>query len=321
MKKILLFFLILCQANCQNRTDSEIPSVNDSIHVNPEIQDQELAKTNSYMVFDSTYAFLKVTLNEEKQRIEQELRNVIYGEEALILDDELVFTFKKETYEIFRVGGTEGQSCRITVDFFDMENGNLLKTIKADADEIKFYSSFYITTKWGCCGQENESELKNVNSGKELIDFNEDYYLAKIPNSNINLFWGFKPEERRLIDHKLELNEGLIVGKLNYADLNGKINEVILHAADEDAYQGILWWTPKMRFQSQKMDKIRNNEVELWSNEGAKTIKEVNGFEFQIIFVDDNSGQRDTLVYKIQAGFLNGIQNRVIHDTVKFYSP
>ncbi|HEY4788579.1 MAG TPA: hypothetical protein VIH57_21160 [Bacteroidales bacterium] len=266
---------------------------------------------------DSTSAFLHLD-SDQGGLITENYRNVSYNYISFNYKGEFKSAYKRQIDNIEMVKGNEGQKCEILVDLFDPETGKNLLSLQENADEIKLEYDYYVTSHSGCCGAENEGEIKNINTKETLLEFNEDYYAATIPNSKIKLFWGYKPVNRQIEDSKYVLNSGLVVGKLTYADLKGEINEVILHAADEYAYQGILHWTPEMRFNLSPKDKLRKKEAELWSNDGAKELKDINGVEFQIIFIHEQSGQTDTVKLPILNGFIKGLKGKKIDEVVKF---
>lgn len=321
MKSSILILLTIVFFSCNQQDTSKTHQINKKNIKKDSIEKRKDALNPNIIFSDSAYSSIKIVKNTQKQIIEEKFCNVSYNYETIIFNGKLKFVYKRELKNITRCAGVEGQQCQYRVDFYNQENGKHLKTIIEDVDELDFKITYYLGTKWGCCGAENENFIKNTDNGKLLLEFNERYLHVEIPNSTIELFCGFKPADRQLEGNRYKLNENLTIGKLYYSDLNGIINTVIFHAKDENTYQGILNWTPEIEFIKSVKDNLRDNELESWTNNGIKDVHQINNVGFLIVFLNENSGQTDTLKYKIHNGLLNGIKETEIHDTIKFTTP
>lgn len=315
---ILLATLLGCQQNPNEGTEQNTFEA-DEIVSEPQ---KNGITTSAIDMCDTAQVFASIGINEEQGVSEIQFRNIEYSEASLLHEGKLISTIQKETKDIFRVVGAEGQRCLITVDFLDRKNGNLIKSISEPADEIAFHSHYYSISHWGCCGAETEGTLKNLETGNEIVSYTSQFFSAWIPNSKLKLFWGYRPEERQVNNSTYELNMGLIVGRLYFANLNGVINEVVIHASDEKSYQSILHWTPEIQFEDSKIDKINKTEIRLWSHNHAELQKDINGSPIEVIIINENElGVSDTLTYEIVDGYLEGSTCRILHDTVFFQAP
>ena len=90
--------------------------------------------------------------------------------------------------------GCEGQSRKIKVGLYPFDNPKDAEIIiEKECDNIELNAHNYKATKYGCCAEENELGLFDYNHNT-IINADNEIILSSIPNSGINMYFGFKKE-------------------------------------------------------------------------------------------------------------------------------
>lgn len=298
--RINYLLLILGFISCsQNRNESK--------HTEKETVDSVIVKKtvtlNNSDLDEFTSGFKNqgesyVTVNGEDENVETEINNINYSENYLNYQNELNHYILKTTHLTKSVRGQEGQYSSIKVEIFNIPDSKLISTIETESDDISFFTDFYKTGKYGCCGAEDYYELTSLWKNETFLKFNSKYYYIEIPNARIHFYFGFLSDSRD--------DKNLILGELYFAhsipkSVPGKsiishdfktVNRLIFKAKDKDLYDKIVPFCPDMTLiknaeKDQLIDYPDHQELRLWSYNNWKGLEGINFKGIKLEFSND----------------------------------
>jgi hypothetical protein len=226
-------------------------------------------------------------------------------ETSVLINNDYVPLFVKETQDIKRISGAEGQESVIKLE---MKSDYFSENIKSnyfnvEADEIDIRGKLIKAVRFGCCGAEDYYQLFNSITYKKIMDYESKLYTISIPNSRIEGYLGFFVSGYQPIDGKM------VIGTLTFTNGDNLINKVNFVTNDKQKYDNILRFVPDMEFVAlnQKDDVKKNkDEIELWTKNFSKSTKDLTGFQFLIHFIDDSNGKEYTQKLDFINGYING---------------
>jgi len=299
---ITIFGLIACNDSKKQTEKSADTSQTDSL----EQSKPDRSYTTDFNNKDE--ASIKVDSNNTQ------IKNVTYSEQYLDRDNELDYYIAKQTQEIITSRGAEGQDSKITLDFFSLKDGKLVKTISKTTDVISVSSQYLHSTKYGCCGAENYNELSSIWKDEIFLKYNSKYYYIEIPNAHTSFYLGYlcdARDEGKLILGELYLTHSLPSlpeGKHFYSETFKTVNKIIFKAKTKEIFDKIVPFTPTMTLvkntdKDQLIEYPDHQELQLWSFNNAKGLNGVDFLGLKIQFENDTIIPIDI---PIKNGFLFG---------------
>lgn len=298
--RISYLLLILGFISCsQNRNDSKHTQEEtvDSVIVKKSISLKN-SELNELTIGFKNQGESYVTVTGEGENIETEINNINYSENYLNYQNELNHYVLKTTQLTKSSRGQEGQYSSIKVEIFNIPNSKLISTIETESDDISFFTDFYKTGKYGCCGAEDYYELTSLWENETFLKFNSKYYYIEIPNARIHFYFGFLSDARD--------DKNLILGELYFAhsipkSVPGKsiishdfkiVNKLIFKAKDKELYDRIVPFCPSMTLiknteKDQLIDYPDHQELRLWSYNNWKGLEGINFNGLKLEFSND----------------------------------
>ncbi|MCV9387758.1 YARHG domain-containing protein [Reichenbachiella ulvae] len=181
-------------------------------------------------------------------------------------------------------------------------------------NNLQFQCNYYQATTFGCCGAENFNQLYSYDSKTPFLTYNEKCFHVEIPNSKIKLFIGYSYADTEA--------EGQDIGKLHLATLDGNVNSVSFRVNNEKDKEGIIWYfTPQITISSSNpQNKINpsNNKIDLWGNNFAQSISEINDLTIHVEFINESTGQKTQADIPIIKGRLLGSDKNDVPFLIEF---
>jgi hypothetical protein len=189
--------------------------------------------------------------------------------------------------------GCEGQERKIKVELHPFDNPQHIDlTIEKDCDDLTLDVHTYKTTKYGCCGAENELAIYDYQN-KLIIEGDSRILFGEIPNSRIKIFAAWKNGN---IDTT-------ILGTLYFCyNSSDRYAISIKGALPPDGCSpfspGIFIYTGNPE------DKFRKdiNEYSLWSLNKLEEKEKINNLTLKVAFWCDSSLNIDTISIPIING-------------------
>jgi len=301
---ITIFGLIACNDNKKQADKSTSTSQSDSSSAS---KPRRISATD---FSNKEEASVKVDSNNTQ------IKNVTYTEEYLDKDNSLDYYIVKKTQEITTTHGAEGQDSKITLDFFSLNDGKLVKTITKTTDVVSIASEYLHSTKYGCCGAEDYNELSSIWTDETFLKYNTKYYYIEIPNAHTSFYLGYLCEsrdEKELILGELYLAHSLPTlpeGKHFYSAVFKTVNKIIIKAKTKEIFDKIVPFTPTMTLvkntdKDQLIDYSDHQELRLWSFNNAKNLQGLDFLGLKIQF-DGDSVSQTPIEIPIKNGLLFG---------------
>lgn len=226
-------------------------------------------------------------------------------ETSILIDDNYVPTFIKETQDIKKMSGAEGQQSQIQMQFKTdyYSNKPLIKHFSVEADAVEIRGKLIKAVKYGCCGGENSYQAFNSSTFNKLMDYESKIYTVNIPNSQIEGYLGFMPSGYIPTNGKMRL------GSLTFTDGKRVINKVHFITNDKQKFDNILRFVPDMEFVAvNHKDDVKDgkDEIELWTKNFSKSAGDLSGFQLLIHFIDDSNNKSYTQKLDFTNGYING---------------
>jgi hypothetical protein len=299
---VALFSLLSCQTKQSNGySESTKMDVHpDSISVN---------KKSKFENQDQSY--IKYYMNGKNNVI---IRNISYSVNYLNHEHDLDDYIIKQTHQTNSVMGQEGKDSKVILDIFSISDSKLIRTIAKRADDIDISSNFLKSTKYGCCGAEDYSELAEIWQDNTFLTYNGKYYFVDIPNARLEFFLGYLSDARN--------KDKLIHGELHFAqsfgtlDPNSKyytnkyraISKIIFKAKTKLIFDKIVPFSPEITLlknteKDQIVEHQDHQELSLWSYNEHKNLDGINFIAMRLTFQNDT-----TIIFDIpiKNGFLFG---------------
>ena len=242
-----------------------------------------------------------ITYQEENGQYITLIHKCNMYETSLLINNDYVPIFVKESQDIKRISGAEGQESVIKLEMKSDYFSENIKTkfFTVEADEIDIRGKLIKAARYGCCGAEDYYQLFNSLTHNKIMDYESKLYTISIPNSRIEGYLGFFVSGYKLIDGKM------IIGTLTFTNGDNIINKVNFVTQDKQKFDNILRFVPDMEFvalDTKDNVKKNKNEIELWSKNFSKSPKDLTGFQFLIHFYDDSNDK----IYTQKLDFING---------------
>ena len=234
--------------------------------------------------------------------INTRIKNITYSEEYLDKDNELDYYIVKKSQEITTTHGAEGQDSKITLDFFSLKNGELIKTITKETDAISISNEYLLATKYGCCGTEDYNELSSIWTNETFLKYNSKYYYIEIPNAHTGFYLGFlcdARDEKELILGELYFAQSLPTlpaGKRYYSSVFKNVNKIVFKAMTQEVFDKIVPFTPTMTLvkntdKDELIEYPNHQELRLWSYDNVNSLAGVDFLGLKIQFEGDSISQ------------------------------
>jgi hypothetical protein len=309
---IFIFGFLSCSQNKKELKVEKSPSNGTNFDIKSESTDNsEIGVLNS--VFrNQGESYVLVT--GENDSIVTEINNVSYSEKYLNFQKNLSYYILKTTQSTKSIRGHEGQYSSIKVEIFNIPDSKLISTIETLSDDISFFTNFYKTVKYGCCGSENYYELASLWKNETFLRFNSKYYYIEIPNARVSFYIGFLSaarDEKNLILGELYLAHSIlksVPGESTFLQEFKTINKLIFKTKDKDLYGKIVPFCPDITLiKNTDKDELFNypdrQELRLWSYNFCKDPK---GIDFKALKLEFSNGKIYSVEVPIENGYLFG---------------
>jgi len=270
--------------------------------------------TNNATFKDSSGSYVRVTTVRDS--VITETNNVSYSEEYLN-HHELSNYIVKKTQKVIKHRGEEGQNSEIKIDIFNITDSKKINSFELQADDIKFFTDFYQTTKFGCCGAEDYFELKSLWENTVFLRYNSRYYTIELPNERVNFYFGYLSDaknEKSQVLGELYFSHSIpnLEKKGNIGSYDCKIiNKVIFKTRSREKFKEIESILPEMTLvkygkKDELIDLPNYQLLRLRSCDNLQLMKGINLIGLKLKFQDDEIGQIYQIEIPVKCGCLYG---------------
>lgn len=306
-KSLIIFLILITLISCSKKIDDNKSSDKDN---KQQISSNDEKQLKSFFNKDESY----IKISEEKNILMLETKDISYSVDFLSrkgeLDDFLVKKVKLTKTPL----GRDDYGSSFHLDIFTTTDFQKIHSTDVFADNITLNTYFYKVDTYGCCGAEDYFELLNFWEDKVFLKYNTKYYVIEVPNSHIDLYFGFLADSRNEKD--------LILGELYFAhslpydiktnnleDKNFKIvNKITFKAANKELFDKILPFTPETTLlKNTDKDRIVDNKdsqvMTLWSYNDVSGVSKISFTALKLKFENDII---DDLIVDIEIPIQNG---------------
>lgn len=273
----------------------------------PNIQTKNTSQTdtisaNQLFQEKGTSSF-EIVPGNENMGFEYKTIDVSYKHAFILLpgQDNFKDYFARYTITTNTCTACEGQERNIKVllrPFEDPEKTAL--TIDRNCDQLDLYFHNYQTTKYGCCGAENELEIFDYNN-QSIIQADNQIIIGYAPNSEIKLYIGSQQA----------FNDSLRISTLMIS-YNSTEKYIIRIKSDIELESHCSPFSPDIEIYEKGKNILSEtrNEYPLWSLNGIKNKALINDLVIRLKFNCDETVSNHTIDIPIIQGKPFGKENK-----------
>lgn len=260
-------------------------------------QSNETSKTNSKNLYEEKgEGSFEITRLDSVNGYHYRSTDVSYNLEYLQLKPSsgLKHYFSKLITERISCISCEAPLTKISFELRDFEHPKTVRwKFEADCNDLKLFPSYFKTTKYACCGAEDEIAIYGFDK-KIICKGHRSISKVEIPNSNLAAFIGYETN----FNFKEKSNLGIL--HLGFND-GTKFDVLIQTRASKDDFP---LFAPEIRMSSEHEDDEFDQGkqlAELWSAEDSEDYRKINGLRLELIF-EYGLGDPVHLVIPIEKG-------------------